>query len=74
MPVVVGIVDPAGRLTRLEIAPKAVQLHELGMTYREIAKALGVSEKTVARAIRDTRAGLRDDGDLLIAYRPDRQP
>ncbi|HET9074864.1 MAG TPA: hypothetical protein VFN48_09810 [Solirubrobacteraceae bacterium] len=51
--VVVDVTDPSNPPTRLEIAPKAMQLRELGMTHRMIAEALSVSEKTVARAIGD---------------------
>jgi transposase-like protein len=44
--------------TRLQITAKVVHLRELGMTRRAIAEALGVSEKTIARAISDARGGL----------------
>ncbi len=50
------VVDPADPPTRGEIAPKALRLHNLGMTYGAIAEALGVSEKTVSRVVRAARA------------------
>jgi orotate phosphoribosyltransferase-like protein len=42
------------------IAPKALQLRELGLTDAAIARHLGVSDKTVAKAtlwIRETSSG-----------------
>ena len=53
--VVADVVDPADPPARNEIGLKARRLHDLGMTYREIAGAVNVSEKTVARAVRDIR-------------------
>ena len=38
----------------LEIAEKAAQLHELGMSDRTIARALGVTDKTFAKSLRET--------------------
>jgi DNA invertase Pin-like site-specific DNA recombinase len=34
-----------------QIAANAKQLRELGMSYRAVARALGVNDKTVAKAI-----------------------
>lgn len=33
------------------IAEKATELHDLGMNYRNIAKALNISDKTIKKAI-----------------------
>lgn len=44
---------PYGQYIRL--APKAIQLNELGMSRVEIAEALGSSVRTVRRAIRWAR-------------------
>lgn len=37
-----------------KIAPKATQLRELGMTYPEIGKRLGVDRWTIGKAVRWT--------------------
>jgi IS30 family transposase len=46
------VVDPLEVLTYRRIAAKARQLRELGMSHRAIARSLGVSGKTIAKAIR----------------------
>jgi hypothetical protein len=46
------VVDPLEVLTYRRIAAKARQLRELGMSDRAIARSLGVSGKTIAKAIR----------------------
>jgi DNA invertase Pin-like site-specific DNA recombinase len=40
------------------IAEKASQLHRLGMSACAIARALGVTDKTVTKALRSAREGL----------------
>jgi predicted transcriptional regulator len=45
----VAIVDHAGLPVYLKIAEKAKHLRELGMGDRAIARALGVSDKAVAK-------------------------
>jgi DNA-binding transcriptional regulator LsrR (DeoR family) len=61
MPMVVEILGSASAPTRLQITMKVLHLRDLGMTRRAIAEALGVSEKTIARAISDARGGLPRD-------------
>ena len=51
IPVEAIIVDRSEEPLYLRIAEKARHLHELGMSDRAIAGALGVSDKTVAKAI-----------------------
>jgi DNA-binding transcriptional regulator YhcF (GntR family) len=48
----VALVDTADRPVYQQIATKALQLRELGLSDRVIAKRLGVSDKTVPKAIR----------------------
>jgi hypothetical protein len=52
------IVDVSSTPAFLRIAAKAVHLRELCMSDRSIAQALGVSDKTVAKAIEATRRDL----------------
>jgi DNA invertase Pin-like site-specific DNA recombinase len=51
LPFQVALVDATGRPVYQEIARKALQLRELGLSDRTIAKRLGVSDKTVAKGI-----------------------
>lgn len=46
------LVDQAEIALHVGIAEKAKQLRELGMSARAIARALEVSDKTVAKALR----------------------
>ena len=48
----VTILDTSTRLLYQEISAKSIQLHELGLSLRIIAKKLNVDEKTVSKAIR----------------------
>jgi len=56
----------------LEIAEKAGQLHELGMSDRAIARALGVTDKTVAKSLRET--GVQHLPAGLAGVEGNRQP
>jgi orotate phosphoribosyltransferase-like protein len=51
MPVTALIVDSGSIPVYLEIGEKAAHLREFGMSDKAIARALNVSEKTVAKAI-----------------------
>jgi hypothetical protein len=51
MPLVVTIVDTGSTPVFLRIAAKAAHLRELGMSDRAIARTLGVTDKTVSKAI-----------------------
>jgi hypothetical protein len=51
IPVVAPIVDVGSLPRYLEIRDKAAHLHELGMSSRAIGRTLGVTDKTVRRAI-----------------------
>jgi CRP-like cAMP-binding protein len=55
IPVETVIVDRTELPVYLRIAEKAKQLRELGMSDRAIAEALGVSDKTVAKAVEARR-------------------
>jgi DNA invertase Pin-like site-specific DNA recombinase len=48
----IPIVDTRDPPTYQQIAAKAVQLRQLGMTYSEIGKRLGVDRWTVGKAVR----------------------
>ena len=48
--------DTAERPIYQQIAAKALQLRELGLSDRVIAKRLGVTDKTVAKGIRWLRS------------------
>ncbi|HYB27840.1 MAG TPA: hypothetical protein VEF89_14575 [Solirubrobacteraceae bacterium] len=50
IPVDAAIIDRADVPIYVRIADKAKQFRELGMTDREIARALRVTDKTVAKA------------------------
>lgn len=58
LPFRVALLDTANRPAHQEIAAKALHLRELGLSDRVIATRLGVSDKTVAKAIRWLRAPL----------------
>jgi hypothetical protein len=51
IPVAVVTVDRAEGPVNPRIAEKAKHLHELGMSDRAIARAVGVSDKTVAKSV-----------------------
>ena len=51
IPFEAAILDTDAPPIYLQIAPKAVQLQQLGMSKSAIAKRLGVTDKTVAKAI-----------------------
>jgi len=48
----VALVETAAPPAYQTIAPKALQLRELGLSDRVIAARLGVTDKTVAKAVR----------------------
>jgi biotin operon repressor len=48
----VVLVDTLGPPTYQQVAPKARHLRELGLSDRTIGRRLGVTDKTVAKAIR----------------------
>jgi hypothetical protein len=52
LPFDVALVESVDPPTYQAIAPKALHLRELGLSDRAIAKRLGVTDKTVAKAIR----------------------
>lgn len=54
--VVVPVVETGSAPTYLEIRERAAHLHELGMSDKAIGRALGVSDKTVAKTIRHVRS------------------
>jgi hypothetical protein len=43
------IIDPGSTPTYLQIGPKAKHLRELGMSDKAISRALGVSDKPIAK-------------------------
>lgn len=51
MPFEVALIETAERPIYQQIARKALQLRELGMSDRMIARRIGVTDKTVAKAI-----------------------
>lgn len=55
IPVIAALVDASSMPVYLEFAEKAAHLRELGMSDRSIAVALGVSDKTVAKAVQAAR-------------------
>lgn len=57
IPVVVTIIDAGSIPIYLEIGAKAAHLHELGMSDRAIARAIGVSDKTVAKSLSPIASG-----------------
>jgi hypothetical protein len=61
IPVVVPAVDASSAPVHVAIAAKTIRLHELGLSDRRIARALGVSDKTVAKVIRATALGHQSD-------------
>ena len=63
IPIEAAILDTDAPPIYQQIAPKAVQLQQLGMSNLAIAKRLGVNDKTVAEAIGWLRrVGHRPDG------------
>ena len=58
IPVLVAIIDAGSSPAYLAIATKARHLHELGLSDRQIAAAIGVSDKTVANSLRRLRVDL----------------
>jgi len=52
MPVDIEIVETTEPPVYQRIAAKATHLHELGMTYLEISKKLGVDRWTAGKAVR----------------------
>ena len=61
------VVDPSEVPTYRRIAARARKLRELGMSDRAIARSLGVSGKTIAKAIR--LEALRDQVASAVAGR-----
>ena len=51
IPIEAAILDTDAPPIYQQIAPKAVQLQQLGMNNSAIARRLGVNDKTVARAM-----------------------
>jgi hypothetical protein len=51
IPIEAAILDTAPAPVYQQIAPKAVQLQQLGMSNSAIARRLGVTDRTVAKAI-----------------------
>jgi len=51
LPFQVALVDTAARPVYQRIAPKTKQLRELGLSLASIGRRLGVTDKTVAKAI-----------------------
>lgn len=56
MPIEAIVIDRADVPVYLRIANKAKHLKDLGMSDRAIARALGVSDKTAAKAVSATSA------------------
>ena len=54
MPIEIAIIETREPPVYQQIAVKAVQLRELGMTYPEIGKRLAVDRWTVGKAVRWT--------------------
>jgi len=51
IPIEAAILDAGAAPIYQQIAPKAVQLKQLGMSSSAIGRRLGVTDKTVAKAI-----------------------
>jgi hypothetical protein len=51
----VSLVDEAAVPRYLQLASRAAHLRELGMTYREIGRALGVDHKLALKAVASAR-------------------
>jgi hypothetical protein len=63
IPIEAAILDTCNAPVYQQIAPKALQLQQLGMSSSAIAKRLGITDKTVAKAIAWLwRVGYRPDG------------
>ena len=52
MPLEVALLATEAPPVYQQIAAKALYLHQLGFTYLDIARRLGVNDKTVAKSIR----------------------
>jgi hypothetical protein len=61
IPIEAVIIGGAEQPVYVRIADKAQHLRELGMSDRAIARTLGVSDKTAAKAAGETGAGGRGD-------------
>ena len=59
LPLRFALVDTAPSFVYLQIAEKVREPHRLGMSACAIAQALNVSDKTVAKALRQASAGLQ---------------
>jgi len=51
IPIEAAILDTGAAPVYQQIAPKAVQLQQLGMSNSAIARRLGITDKTVAKSI-----------------------
>ena len=54
MPVEIPIIETRDAPVYQQIAPEATQLRELGMTFPEIGKRLGIDRWTIGKAVRWT--------------------
>jgi hypothetical protein len=53
-----------------QVARKTMQLNLLGMSYRQLAVVLGVSWRTVVRAVRFGWADPQESGEKRLSYKP----
>lgn len=74
IPLVVTIVDAGSTPVFLEIATKAAQLRELGMSDRAIARAVGVSDKTVSKSLAAATTRAVRAGEPIAPITPSRRP
>jgi transposase-like protein len=65
IPLVIPIIESAERPVYQQIAAKALHLSRLGLSLSKIAKALGVTEKTVARFLKRGSVVVPDPGRKL---------
>jgi hypothetical protein len=70
----VTIVDAGSTPVFLEIAAQAAHLRELGMSDRAIGRAIGVSDKTVAKSLAAATTQAVRTGEPVAATTPSRRP